>query len=61
MIKANAAGYGTPNGNFINVGAMMPYMNYTPRTLDEIIAGDEAYRQTDEYARNLIDARLDNK
>lgn len=31
-------------GNFINVGAMMPYMNYTPRTLDEIINGDKKYR-----------------
>ena len=54
VIKANASGYGTPNGNFINVGAMMPYMNYTPRTLDEIIAGDEAYRQTDAYLQNRI-------
>lgn len=27
----------------------MPYMDYTPRTLDEIIAGDEAYRQTEEF------------
>ena len=24
-VKANATGYGTPNGNFINVGCMMPY------------------------------------
>lgn len=48
-VLANASGYGTPNGNFINVGAMMPYMNYTPRTLDEIIAGDEIYRQSEEY------------
>ena len=55
-IKANSSGYGTPNGNFINVGAMMPYMNYAPRTLDEIIAGDEAYRQTDAYLNNLIDS-----
>ena len=54
VIKANASGYGTPNGNFINVGAMMPYMNYTPRTLDEIITGDEAYRQTDAYLQNRI-------
>ena len=45
-ILANYAGYSTPNGNFINVGAMMPYINYTPRTLDEIIAGDKKYRQT---------------
>ena len=26
-------------GNIINVGVMMPYMNYTPRTLDEILEG----------------------
>lgn len=25
-VKANATGYGTPNGNFINVGCMMPYI-----------------------------------
>ena len=42
-IKANATGYGTPSGNFINVGCMMPYMDYTPRTLAEIIAGDAAH------------------
>ena len=33
------------NGNWINVGCMMPWMNYTPRTLDELIAGDELFRQ----------------
>ena len=26
---------------FINVGCMMPWMDYTPRTLDEILAGDK--------------------
>ena len=26
-------------GNIINVGCMMPYMDYTPRTLDELIKG----------------------
>lgn len=31
---------GTGNyGNIINVGCMMPYMDYTPRTLDELIKG----------------------
>lgn len=45
-VKAAASGYGTPSGNFINVGCMMPYMDYTPRTLDEIIAGDEEYWKT---------------
>ena len=44
-IKSNAAGHGTPNGNFINVGCMMPYMDYTPRTLDEIIEGDARYHE----------------
>ena len=35
---------GTPTGQIINVGACMPYMNYIPRTLDEIIeAGKEKY------------------
>ena len=48
-IMAHAADSGTPTGNFINIGAMLPYMDYTPRTLDEIIAGDEAYRQTEDY------------
>lgn len=48
QVMANTSGYGTPNGNFINVGAMMPYMNYTPRTLDEIIAGDEKYHSSEE-------------
>lgn len=27
--------------NMYNVGAMMPYMNYTPRTLEEIIKSGE--------------------
>lgn len=49
QVLANASEHGTPSGNFINVGAMMPYMNYTPRTLEEIIAGDELYRQSEEF------------
>ena len=40
-LKEKSAGHGTPSGNFINVGCMMPYMDYTPRTLDEIIEGDQ--------------------
>lgn len=31
---------GDCRGNFINVGCMLPWMNYTPRTLDEIIASE---------------------
>ena len=30
-------------GNWINVGCMMPWMDYTPRTLDEIIEREKAY------------------
>jgi len=29
-----------------NVGCMMPYMNYTPMTLNEVIAGYNAYKET---------------
>ena len=31
--------------NMINVGCMLPYMDYTPRTLDEILTGYERYRE----------------
>lgn len=34
---------GDSYGQVINVGCMMPYINYTPRTLEEILAGHEAY------------------
>lgn len=30
--------------NMYNVGCMMPYMNYTPKTLDEIIEGYKSYK-----------------
>ena len=33
-----ATGYGS-FGQIINVGCMMPYMDYAPRTMDEILAG----------------------
>ena len=36
---------GSPTGQIINVGCMMPYMNYIPRTFEEIVeAGKEKYR-----------------
>ena len=28
-----------------NVGAMLPYMDYTPRTLDEIITGYNQWKE----------------
>ena len=31
---------GEPLGQLLHVGCMEPYMNYTPRTLEEIIKGD---------------------
>lgn len=30
-----------------NVGAMMPYINYCPRTLNEIIKGNEVVKHDD--------------
>lgn len=33
-----------PKGYFINVGCMMPYMEYTPRTLEEILEANEKLR-----------------
>lgn len=38
--------------NMINVGAMMPYMNYTPRTLDEILAGYDEWRANQKETAN---------
>lgn len=31
--------------NMVNVGSMMPWIGYTPRTLDEILAGYDTWRQ----------------
>ena len=31
--------------NMYNVGAMMPWVNYTPRTLDEIVEGYNKYKE----------------
>lgn len=33
----------TNQGQLYNVGCMLPYMNYAPRTLDQIICGAEEY------------------
>ena len=30
--------------NMFNVGAMLPYMDYTPRTLDEILTANEVHK-----------------
>ena len=42
-IKASHTEDGHCVGNWINVGCMMPWMDYTPRTLDEIIEGEKEY------------------
>lgn len=47
-IKKRIGEVGHPLGNFINVGCMMPYMDYTPKTLDDIIAGDELCLKSEE-------------
>lgn len=36
-VKASCTQDGFARGNFINVGCMTPWMDYTPRTLDNII------------------------
>lgn len=36
-LRKNAGEPGANRGQIYNVGAMMPYMNYTPRTLDHIL------------------------
>ena len=38
-------------GQFINVGCMMPWMNYTPRTLEQIIDGDKKAYDLEEAER----------
>ncbi len=34
-----------PRGQIYNIGCMMPWMDYTPRTLDEIVEGYEKHRE----------------
>ena len=31
--------------NMYNIGCMLPYMNYTPKTLDEIVESYKEYKQ----------------
>ena len=45
-VKANHTEQHHNIGNWINVGCMMPWMNYTPRTLEELIAGNAVYNWT---------------
>lgn len=40
MRSKNSGARGEPLGQLLHVGCMEPYMNYTPRTLDQIIEGD---------------------
>lgn len=44
-VKASCTQDGFARGNFINVGCMMPWMDYTPRTLEEIIRREAEYRR----------------
>ncbi|MBQ3815422.1 MAG: hypothetical protein II836_05145, partial [Clostridia bacterium] len=45
QIKANCKERGDCVGNWINVGCMMPWMDYTPQTLDRIIEREKAWRE----------------
>ena len=42
-IKARCKDRGDCIGNWINVGCMMPWMKYTPQTLDSIIENEKAW------------------
>lgn len=44
-IKESCTEQGYAKGNFINVGCMMPWMDYTPRTLDEIIEREARWHE----------------
>ena len=44
-IKDSCTRKGFARGNFINVGCMMPWIGYTPRTLEEIIRREAEYRK----------------
>ena len=45
-IKASCTEEGRCIGNWINVGCMMPWMDYTPRTLDEIIEREKMLHES---------------
>lgn len=47
---------GDCRGNFFNVGCMMPWMNYTPRTLDEIILRDPDKPEEVQKMKSFFDA-----
>ena len=42
-VKSRRKERGDNVANWINVGCMLPYMNYTPRTLEQIIEGDQRF------------------
>ena len=46
-IKESCTQKGYAKGNYVNVGCMLPYMGYTPRTLGEIIEGDRKDAEND--------------
>ena len=46
-IKESCTQKGYAKGNYVNVGCMLPYMGYTPRTLGEIIEGDRKEAEND--------------
>ena len=55
-MEARAVGIGNPM-QYDNVGCMMKYMKYTPRTLNEILAANPA----PEFRKNTQQKRDDSK
>lgn len=51
-IRCNCSEPHHARGQFINVGCMMPWMGYTPRTLDEIITGANHYQESQQLFCN---------
>lgn len=49
---------GDCRGNYINVGCMLPWMNYMPRTLDEIIENETELGNKDERIDSVADKVL---
>ncbi len=45
QIKESYIERGHARGNFINVGCMTPWMNYTPQTLDDILQKEAQWHQ----------------
>ena len=50
---------GHARGNFINVGCMMSWMNYTPQTLDSIIVNEAKWREEHPLSAETLNDSLE--